>query len=110
MLYDLERGTSRVLVTGMDSRWPVWGGDSDRLTFASTRGGSWDIYDLALDSAAEPEPLVVLDGVQVPESWSPDRQTLLFVSDAQGGDFARGYAAPTPNRARSTSSSVPHRR
>ena len=100
MLYDLERGTSRVLVTGMDSRWPLWGGDSGRLTFASTRGGSWDIYDLALDSAAEPELLVVLDGIQRPESWSPDRQTLLFFSDSQGGQprtwIRRADTAPSP--------------
>ncbi|MDP6579414.1 MAG: protein kinase [Vicinamibacterales bacterium] len=89
MLYDLERGTSRVLVTGMDSRWPLWGGDTGLLTFASTRGGSWDIYDVALDSAAEPEPLVALDGLQIPESWSPDRQTLLFGSDERGRTWIR---------------------
>ena len=84
MLYDLERGTSRVLVTDMDSRWPVWAPDGSRLTFASTAAGSWDIYDLALDGSAEPSPLLVRDGHQFPLTWSPDRRTLLFLDNPAG--------------------------
>ncbi len=84
MLYDLERGTSRVLVTGMNSRSPLWGRDSSRLTFASSQAGSWDIYNLALDGSAGPQPLVMRGGDQFPRSWSPDGQTLIFSTGGLG--------------------------
>ena len=84
MLYDLERGTSRVLVTGMNSRTPLWWRDGSRLTFASMQTGSWDIYDLALDGSAGPQPLVMRGGDQFPRSWSPDGETLIFSDGGLG--------------------------
>ena len=85
LLYDLTRDTSRLLVSGMVTRWPVWAPDGSGLSFASTEAGTWDLYDLPLDGSTEPTPLLVRDLDQIPQSWSPDRQSLLFVENLVPG-------------------------
>ncbi len=87
LLIDLERDASRLLVSSMVSRWPVWTPDGSRLTFASTEAGSWDIYDLALDGSADPTALLVRDEFLIPLSWSPDRRILLLL---EGPESAGG--------------------
>jgi Tol biopolymer transport system component len=51
--------------------------DGKRLTFASQSAGSWDMYSVSV-SGGTPEPLLIAEGDQTPESWSPDGETLLF--------------------------------
>jgi len=80
VIYDLERGIRTPLVTAArwDSRWPVWTPDDGRITFASQRAGSWDIYSVPATGGAQPEPLVVREHDQVPTSWSSDGRVLAF--------------------------------
>ncbi len=81
VIYDLERGIQTLLtsVSGT-SRWPVWTPDGTRLTFASEREGSWDLFEVPATGAGEPEPLLVAPHQQVPWSWAPDGKTLAYVS------------------------------
>ena len=84
-IYDLQRGIQTNL-TGVSgtSRWPVWTPDAGRLTFASEREGSWDLFEVPANGAGAPQPLLVAADDQWPWSWSPDGQTLGYV----GGDSA----------------------
>jgi serine/threonine-protein kinase len=81
VIYDLERGI-QTLLTGVSgtSRWPVWTPDGTRLTFASEREGSWDVFEVPANGAGEPQPLLVAPHQQVPWSWSPDGETLAYIS------------------------------
>ena len=84
-IFDLQRGISTAL-TGVSgtSRWPVWTPDGRRLTFASEREGSWDLFEVPASGAGAPEPLLVAPDDQWPWSWSPDGQTLGYVGGRVG--------------------------
>ena len=60
------------------SRYPVWTPDGNEPTFASTREGTWDLYQVTVGSREEPEPLLIGEGEQRPRSWSPDGDVLAF--------------------------------
>jgi serine/threonine-protein kinase len=79
-IYDLARGIQTQL-TGLSgtSRWPVWTRDGLRLTFASEREGSWDLFEIAATGAGEPRPLLIAPLDQVPASWSHDGTTLAYM-------------------------------
>jgi hypothetical protein len=79
VIYDLRRGGSIAIGGGGDSRSPLWTPDGTRLTFTSTRGGTNDIYEVAVNQGAEPRPVFVGEGDQVPQSWTPDGQVLAFI-------------------------------
>jgi serine/threonine-protein kinase len=84
-IYDLQRDIQTAL-TGVagTSRWPVWAPDGARLTFASEREGSWDLFEVPPGGVGSAEPLLLAAGSQWPWSWSPDGQTLGYVSGAVG--------------------------
>jgi Tol biopolymer transport system component/predicted Ser/Thr protein kinase len=89
VVYDLVRGTRAPLaaldhLSGTTTRWPVWTTDGARLTFASERDGSWDIFEVAASGGGEPEPLFVAPGGQSPASWSAGDRMLLF-EQSNGG-------------------------
>jgi len=77
-------GTVTPLGGAGDSRYPLWTPDGTRLTFASTRAGTWDIFEVALTGGAEPQPLLVRPEDQFPTSWSPDGQVLAFADGSPG--------------------------
>ena len=66
------------------SRWPVWTPDGSRLTFASEREGSWDLFEVAGTGTGSPEPLLVAPDDQWPWSWSPDGRTLGYAGGRVG--------------------------
>jgi serine/threonine-protein kinase len=86
-IYDLQRDIQTAL-TGVSgtSRWPVWTPDGARLTFASEREGSWDLFEVPASGVGAAEPLLLAEGSQWPWSWSRDGQTLSFIS-GQVGEF-----------------------
>jgi Tol biopolymer transport system component len=111
VIYDLQRGLQTPLadVAGT-SRWPVWTPDGSRLTFASERQGSWDIYEVSASGAGAAQPLLVAPRDQLPWAWSPDGRTLGYVN-GQVNSFdiwflTRGGGEPYP-LARSAGSRVP---
>jgi WD40 repeat protein len=85
VVYDLERGIRTPIGAGprMDSRWPVWTPDGTRITFASTSAGTYDIYSVPAAGGA-PEPLLVREQDQWPQSWSSDGRVLAFIQTGRG--------------------------
>jgi Tol biopolymer transport system component len=77
-LYDFGRETlDRVTVEG--GGFPVWTPDGRRITFASRKGGPYDIYWKPLDGSRPDEPLLSDEGTKYPFSWTPDGRTLAVV-------------------------------
>ena len=80
-IYDLDGGTAmRRLTFGGNNRFPIWSRDSQRVTFQSDRDGDQAIFWQLADGTGEVERLTKPDkGTgHVPESWSPNDETLLF--------------------------------
>lgn len=80
-VYSLSGATSPLRITFAGrSRFPVWSADGQRLAFQSDREGDRGIFWQRADGGGVAERLtpVMKDAVQVPESWSPDGNLLLF--------------------------------
>ena len=88
VVYNLERGIQTPIGTGprMNSRWPVWTPDGTRITFGSTRAGTWDLYSVPA-AGGPPEPLLVREDDQYPLSWSPDGRVLAFRQPGRPAGF-----------------------
>jgi serine/threonine protein kinase/Tol biopolymer transport system component len=77
--FDLVRGTlTRVAADGRTSR-PIWMPDGRRITFAASTGGGDNLFSKAADGSGTTERLTTSKNQQMPASWSPDGQTLLFI-------------------------------
>jgi hypothetical protein len=79
-LVDLDRGTSSRLTAESNTSFPVWTPDGRRLTLASAKEGSYDIYWRPVDGSAPDERLLSGKWPLYPFSWSPDGKVLAFVS------------------------------
>ena len=74
-------GDPRALtMTGKDSG-AKWAPDGRRVAFVSSRGGSAQIYLLAVDGAADATRLTSLSGGADNLIWSPDGRTIAFTSE-----------------------------
>lgn len=88
--YDLSGHTEiRRLTFGGHNRFPVWSGDSRRVTFQSAREGDRAIFWQSADGTSTAERLTKpAEGEEhVPESWSRDGTRLLF-SVVKGPTFS----------------------
>jgi dipeptidyl aminopeptidase/acylaminoacyl peptidase len=56
----------------------VWTPDGNRLTFASTRTGRYNLFSMPADGSGSPERLLISENMQFPNSWSPDGRLLAF--------------------------------
>ena len=77
-VYDTTRGALTRLVSGFNNWYPIWTPDGEQVTFRSDPEGPSDIFWTAADGSGQPERLSDSEFVQIPESWSPDGQTLAF--------------------------------
>jgi serine/threonine-protein kinase len=79
-VYELSGGTapSRLTFGGKD-RFPIWTPDGKRVAFQSDREGDFGIFWQSVDGGT-PERLTRAEPAtaHIPESWSPDGQTLLL--------------------------------
>jgi Tol biopolymer transport system component len=80
-IYDLS-GTSapRRLTYGGRNRFPIWSGNGERIAFQSDREGDPAIYWQRADISGTAERLTKpeMGSVHIPESWSPNGETILF--------------------------------
>jgi eukaryotic-like serine/threonine-protein kinase len=77
-VYDLTRHTSTRVTFGGNNQWPIWTPDGKRITFASTRTGSAQLFWVSADGSGSEEQLTTTSYAHSPRAWSPDGSTLLF--------------------------------
>jgi eukaryotic-like serine/threonine-protein kinase len=77
---DLLRGTTTrfTLDPAQDNSSPIWSPDGRFIAFSSLRNGKWRIYRRSSDGGASDEQLLESDLTVVPESWSPDGQSIVY--------------------------------
>ena len=100
-IQDLRRDTRIRLTTDGSNIHPIWTPDSSRVTFASFKFGSFNLYWKPADLSAEAVPLLTREYGQFPLSWSPDGRFLAFVEEnPDSGDdiwvLYRDVAEPDP--------------
>ena len=85
-VYDLERGTLTRLTfdPGADTT-PLWTPDGRAVLFRSTRDGG-GLFRKAADGTGEVERLTTQANSQVPQSWSPDGNILVFYERTLAGN------------------------
>jgi serine/threonine-protein kinase len=84
-IYDLagDSAIRRLTQTGNNTR-PIWTPDSSSVTFGSERDGGWGIYAQPADGSRLAERLTTAEAGRrhLPDSWSPDGQTLAYTDAA----------------------------
>jgi Tol biopolymer transport system component len=81
-LLDLARGTkSRLTFDPQSESDPVWSPDGTRIVFTSNRGtdGHIHLYTKPISGTGDDELLIKEDMDDIPTSWSPDGQSILFM-------------------------------
>ena len=79
-VYDLEGRPPTPLTFEGHNLYPVWMPDGTRVAFQSDRAGVPNLFSMPADgSTLDPEPLLTAPNPQVPVSWSPDGQELIFL-------------------------------
>jgi serine/threonine-protein kinase len=100
---DAALGRLRRLTDTGSNTQPVWTPDSQRVTFASRRGGScgWDLYSVRVDSSEAAERILERDGGQFPTSWLASGAQLAFyeLTQATARDVWVWFAAEKHARA-----------
>ncbi|HVE65198.1 MAG TPA: hypothetical protein VNC59_01350, partial [Thermoanaerobaculia bacterium] len=78
-IHDLKRNTpTRFTFDPAGDSSPLWSNDDSRIVFMSSRKNAGDLYIKDSAGTANEEPLVVSNGLKVPQDWSPDGRILLF--------------------------------
>jgi len=96
-IVDLTRDGLTRLTSEGDNYDPVWSADGRRIVFRSRREKN-GLYWMAADGSGKAELLRASEARESPAAWSPDGQTLLFMS-AQQGRQQIGILPTTPNGA-----------
>ena len=68
---------------------PLWTPDGSKIVFASTRGGSSNLYQKASDGSGEAEPFPRIESNNEAHSFSPDGKFLAYYQRAVGSDQNR---------------------
>jgi len=77
-IYDLSRDTLTRLTSEGNNTWPIWTPDGKRVTFTSNRGGPDNLFWKLADGSGPDERLTTSEHIQMPRSWFPDGQELIF--------------------------------
>ena len=87
--YDVTRGTLSKLTFDESSIVAIWTPDGKLLTFASDRGGQFNVYWQPADGSGPAERLTSSDNWQHPASWTPDGKVLAIAESdpATGQDI-----------------------
>jgi serine/threonine-protein kinase len=77
-VFEIARGNVTRLTTEGRNGTPIWSPDGTRLTYRSSRSGADNLFWLPADGNGAPERLTTSIHNQVPATWAPDGQGLLF--------------------------------
>jgi serine/threonine-protein kinase len=84
--YDIQRQTmTRLTNTPGNDGAPVWSPDGSLVAYQNDRGGSWDLFVIQADGGAPGRRLTSGPANNVPVSWTPDSQRILFDRREAGG-------------------------
>ncbi len=90
---DADGSNGRRLATVGDINFlPVWSHDGQSIAFGSNMASLADIWIVSVDGG-EPRRLTDAPGLEVPQSFHPDGEHLVYCATAQGGDvncYVRG--------------------
>ena len=79
VVYDLARGTrTQLTFDPADDDYPIWAPDGERVFFASSRAGNFNVYAKAADGTGPVDRLIPSPNAQAPHAISPDGKTLVF--------------------------------
>ena len=97
-VFDLERGTKRLLVSEDHSGPAIWNRDGNFITYASGPDGNV-VFRTRADGTGSAELLMRRQFFVIPEDWSPDGRSLLFSEYTSRGDtdiwiYSAGKATP----------------
>jgi Tol biopolymer transport system component len=78
-LEDVARATmTRFTFDSSVDAQPIWSPDGQRVVFASSRSGRFDLFIRPADGSADEQPLLTTPIDKAPQDWSPDGQFLLY--------------------------------
>ncbi len=77
-ILNIENGSFTRLTMEGNNILPVWSPDGQHLAYASDQKGRLNIFRVQVDGIGDPELLLDSEHPQVPSSWSPDGQILVF--------------------------------
>jgi Tol biopolymer transport system component len=63
--------------------YPVWSRDGTKIAYVSASGKQYSMFEIAADGSGSPK-LLLQGAKMIPNDWSPDGQSLLYM------DFAKG--------------------
>jgi serine/threonine protein kinase/Tol biopolymer transport system component len=89
-LYDTTRGArTRLTAEPSDDFSAVWAPGGDRLAFTGRRTGDLglNLYETSTSGVGGEKRLLDREGVEIPSTWSPDGQFLLFQTPSPGADI-----------------------
>lgn len=117
-VFDVVSGVgTRVTSDAADDIAPVWSADGQRVAFASSRTGGYDIYQAASDGRGTDAAVVEATGDQTVSDWSSDGRYLAYHTDepevVAGGNldlWARRMPAGRPFAYLSTVHAASHAR
>jgi len=75
---DVEKGVLTRLTFEAHNIEPAFTPDGQRVAFASSRTGAFNLFWIAADGTGTPERLLEAARNQYPDAWSPDGRTLAF--------------------------------
>jgi Tol biopolymer transport system component len=77
---ELARGTTSRFTydASQENSSPVWSPDGKFVAFASLRQSKWGLYRKPTDNAGAEERLLESDDTVLPQSWSPDGQSIVY--------------------------------
>lgn len=75
-----------VTTDAADDDAPIWSPDGRRIVYASTRGGTRDIYQKAADGTGNDVVIVEGEGDQIGYDWTSDGRYLLYQSNQPGSE------------------------